>query len=137
MGLFRNNDFKPSDSIFTKYNEETKKDEITENVDGKNNLMPKNLYRITFTSGRVVDIVGTSLIFDDNDSEDWIIYDDVYEDENPTNISYNLNDYDDDDFSDNIKMVINSSNFESCLIIKQNLTNEEIAEFKNNNINLA
>ena len=137
MGLFRNNDFKPSDSIFTKYNEETKKDEITENVDGKNNLMPKNLYRITFTSGRVVDIVGTSLIFDDNDSEDWIIYDGVYEDENPTNISYNLNDYDDDDFSDNIKMVINSSNFESCLIIKQNLTNEEIAEFKNNNINLA
>ena len=137
MGLFRNNDFKPSDSIFTKYNEETKKDEVTENVDEKNNLMPKNLYRITFTSGRAVDIIGTSLIFDDNESEDWIIYDGVYEDENPTNISYNLNDYDDDDFSDNIKMVISSSNFESCLIIKQNLTNEEITEFKNNNINLA
>ena len=137
MGLFRNNDFKPSDSIFTKYNEETKKDEVTENVDEKINLMPKNLYRITFTSGRAVDIIGTSLIFDDNDSEDWIIYDGVYEDENPTNISYNLNDYDDDDFSDNIKMVISSSNFESCLIIKQNLTNEEITEFKNNNINLA
>ena len=137
MGLFKNNDFKPSDSIFTKYNEETKKDEVTENVDEKINLMPKNLYRITFTSGSAVDVIGTSLIFDDNDSEDWIIYDGFYEDENPVNISYNLDDYDNDDFSDNIKMVISSSNFESCLIIKQNLTNEEIADFENNSINLA